>query len=86
MELVGEAAAAQGHVVLGAVGVARLAHDQARRLPFGDEGADAGKAGGVVDRLDHFERLGLRGQGVADGDADAFDTEIKIENRIDHQA
>src|SRR5438067_3103311 len=37
VQLVGEAARAQGHVVLGAVRMARLAHDQPRGTPWFDQ-------------------------------------------------
>jgi len=77
VQLIGEAAAAQGHVVLGAVGMARLAHHQARRLPFGDQLFDDLEAGRVVDGRDDAQGLGLSGEGVAHGDADPLDAEVE---------
>ena len=84
VQLVGEAAAAHRHLVLGAVRVARLADHQAGRAPLGDQLADLREAGGIVDRLDHVQRLRLAGQGVAHGDADALDAEVESEDDLDH--
>mgnify|MGYP001797300870 CR=1 FL=1 len=90
VQLVGEAAAAQGHLVLGAVRMERFADHQARRAPLCDQLADLLETGRIVDCLNHRQRLRLAGQGIADSDADAIDAKIESEeghqSRLNHYA
>src|SRR5450830_46729 len=72
VQLVGEATAAHGHFVLGAVRVGRQADDAARRRPFADQLAELDKFGVIGGRADDGQRLGLLDQGIADCHADAL--------------
>ena len=75
--VVGETARAQRHLVLSAVRMARLAHDEARGAPLFDQVADDLEAGRSVDRLDDGQRLRLSRQGIPHGDPDALDAEVE---------
>src|SRR5450830_1539840 len=72
VQLVGEAAAAYGHFMFGAVGVTGQADDAARRRPLLDQLAEFGKLAVVGRRTDDGQRLGLLDQGIADCHADAL--------------
>src|SRR5450830_1877296 len=72
VQLVGEAAAAYGHFMFGAVGVTGQADDAARRRPLRDQLAEFGKLAVVGRRTDDGQRLGLLDQGIADCHADAL--------------
>lgn len=79
VQLVGEASAAPGQRMLGAVGRGRQADDQAHRLPFGDQRLDALEARGVRFGRDRFQGVRLARLELSRGDTDARQAEIETQ-------
>lgn len=80
VELVGEAAAARGELVLAAVEVGGDADHQRDRAPFGYQPGDGGEAFVVRLGVKRGERAGQAGLELAAGDADAGEAEVEAED------
>jgi hypothetical protein len=77
VQLIRKAPATQGHFMFDPVGMTRQADYAQRRLPLPDQFRDQGKL-----RIDDGQRLRLADRGIADGNPDALEAEIKAQHRL----